>query len=73
LNLSVHKPHGLIKYDPEKCADPKCHLCGDNCLTDYVERFPHPGVRLNEETVEAMEKTGLRNSVKMMIGGGQNR
>ncbi len=41
---SGHNPHGLIKYDREKCTYPKCHLCMDNCLMDYIDLTASPRV-----------------------------
>ena len=41
---SGHNPHGFIKYDPEKCSYPKCHLCMDNCLMDYIDLSASPRV-----------------------------
>jgi len=41
---SGRNPHGLIKYNPEKCTYPKCHLCMDNCLMDYIDLSVSPRV-----------------------------
>jgi len=39
---SGHNPHGQIKYDPKKCAYPKCTLCMDNCLMNYIDLSVDP-------------------------------
>jgi MinD superfamily P-loop ATPase len=41
---SGHNPHGLIKYNPEKCAYPKCRLCMDHCLMDYIDLSSSPRI-----------------------------
>ncbi len=41
---SGHNPHGLIKYDAEKCVYPKCDLCVDHCLMDYIDLSASPRV-----------------------------
>jgi flavodoxin/NAD-dependent dihydropyrimidine dehydrogenase PreA subunit len=41
---SGHNPHGFIQYDPEKCVYPKCHLCVDHCLMDYIDLSTSPRV-----------------------------
>jgi len=41
---SGHNPHGRIKYDPEKCIYPKCRLCMDHCLMDYIDLSASPRV-----------------------------
>ena len=35
------------------------------------ERLSHPGLRFLKETIKAMETAGLREKIKIMIGGGQ--
>ena len=39
---SGHNPHGQIKYDPKKCAYPKCTLCMDHCLMNYIDLSADP-------------------------------
>lgn len=39
---SGHNAHGLMTYDPEKCNYPKCHLCIDNCLMQYIDFSVEP-------------------------------
>jgi flavodoxin len=39
---SGHNPHGTLKYDKEKCAYPKCHICQDNCLMNYIDLSADP-------------------------------
>lgn len=39
---SGHNPHGQIAYNPEKCAYPKCTLCMDNCIMDYIDLSADP-------------------------------
>jgi len=41
---SGHNPHGLIRYDAKKCTYPKCHLCMDHCLMDYIDLTASPRV-----------------------------
>jgi flavodoxin/formate hydrogenlyase subunit 6/NADH:ubiquinone oxidoreductase subunit I len=41
---SGHNPHGRIQYDPEKCIYPKCRLCMDHCLMDYIDLSASPRV-----------------------------
>ncbi len=41
---SGHNPHGFIQYDREKCAYPKCHLCMDHCIMDYIDLSASPRV-----------------------------
>ncbi|MBN1103088.1 MAG: hypothetical protein JXL84_06720, partial [Deltaproteobacteria bacterium] len=35
-------PHGYMTYDPEKCLYPKCRLCMDHCLMDYIDLSAEP-------------------------------
>lgn len=39
---SGHNPDGRLKYDREKCIYPKCSLCMDNCLMDYIDLSREP-------------------------------
>lgn len=39
---SGHNPHGYLQYDPEKCKYPKCRLCMDNCLMEYIDLSADP-------------------------------
>jgi flavodoxin/ferredoxin len=39
---SGHNPHGQLQYDKEKCLYPKCSLCMDNCLMDYIDLSADP-------------------------------
>jgi len=39
---SGHNPHGRMKYDREKCVYPKCRLCEENCLMDYIDLSADP-------------------------------
>ena len=39
---SGHNPHGRLKYDPEKCLYPKCSLCVENCLMEYIDLSASP-------------------------------
>lgn len=39
---SGHNPHGRLSYDPEKCNYPKCRLCVDNCLMEYIDLDSSP-------------------------------
>jgi flavodoxin/ferredoxin len=39
---SGHNPHGYMKYDQEKCLYPKCRLCMDNCLMEYIDLSAEP-------------------------------
>jgi ferredoxin len=39
---SGHNPHGYLQFDQEKCLYPKCHLCVDNCLMDYIDLSADP-------------------------------
>jgi len=41
---SGHNAHGRLTYDPEKCLYPKCRLCVDNCLMDYIDLSASPRV-----------------------------
>jgi len=41
---SGHNPHGLLKYHPEKCNYPKCRLCMDHCLMNYIDLSVSPRV-----------------------------
>ncbi len=41
---SGHNPHGRLAYDPEKCLYPKCHLCMDHCLMEYIDLSSSPRV-----------------------------
>ncbi len=34
---SGHNPHGRLQYNPDKCLYPKCRLCIDHCLMDYID------------------------------------
>lgn len=34
---SSHNIHGRLVRDPEKCLYPKCHICMDNCTSDYID------------------------------------
>jgi ferredoxin len=45
--LEFYMSHGLrdhlpIKYDKEKCAYPKCTLCMDNCMMEYIDLSAEP-------------------------------
>ncbi len=35
--ISGHNPHGRLTYNPEKCNYPKCTLCIDHCLMEYID------------------------------------
>ena len=39
---SGHNPHGRMSFDREKCAYPKCTLCMDNCLMNYIDLSADP-------------------------------
>jgi flavodoxin len=39
---SGHNPHGYMKYDEKKCLYPKCRLCMDNCLMEYIDLSAEP-------------------------------
>lgn len=39
---SGHNAHGRLTYDPEKCNFPKCRLCVDNCLMEYIDFSASP-------------------------------
>jgi flavodoxin/NAD-dependent dihydropyrimidine dehydrogenase PreA subunit len=39
---SGHNPHGYLKYDQEKCLYPKCCLCMDHCLMEYIDLSAQP-------------------------------
>ncbi len=41
---SGHNPHGLMKYTEEKCAYPKCRLCMDHCMMNYIDLSASPRV-----------------------------
>jgi NAD-dependent dihydropyrimidine dehydrogenase PreA subunit len=46
--------HGNIKYNPEKCLYPKCHICMDNCPERYIDLSANPrryGSDFNECTI----------------------
>ena len=32
-----HNPHGYMTYDRSKCNYPKCRICVDNCLMQYID------------------------------------
>jgi flavodoxin/Fe-S-cluster-containing hydrogenase component 2 len=34
---SGHNPHGRLVYNPDMCNYPKCTLCIDNCLMEYID------------------------------------
>jgi NAD-dependent dihydropyrimidine dehydrogenase PreA subunit len=35
-------PHGYMKYDEKKCLYPKCRLCVDHCLMEYIDLSAEP-------------------------------
>lgn len=37
-----HNAHGRFTYDAEKCNYPKCTLCIDNCLMEYIDFSGEP-------------------------------
>jgi flavodoxin/ferredoxin len=39
---SGHNPHGYLAYDEGKCNYPKCRLCMDNCLMEYIDLSTEP-------------------------------
>lgn len=39
---SGHNAHGRLTYNPEKCNYPKCHLCVDNCVMQYIDLSQTP-------------------------------
>jgi flavodoxin/Fe-S-cluster-containing hydrogenase component 2 len=39
---SGHNPHGRMEFDREKCAYPKCRLCEDNCIMEYIDLSADP-------------------------------
>jgi ferredoxin len=39
---SGHNAHGRFTYDAEKCNYPKCRLCIDNCLMQYIDFSAEP-------------------------------
>lgn len=39
---SGHNPHGRMKYEKEKCLYPKCRLCEENCLMEYIDLSADP-------------------------------
>jgi len=39
---SGHNAHGRMTYDPERCTYPKCRLCVDNCLMEYIDFSVEP-------------------------------
>jgi flavodoxin/NAD-dependent dihydropyrimidine dehydrogenase PreA subunit len=39
---SGHNAHGRLTYDPEKCNYPKCHICVDNCVMEYIDLSATP-------------------------------
>jgi NAD-dependent dihydropyrimidine dehydrogenase PreA subunit len=43
-------PHGYMKYDSEKCIYPKCSLCMDNCLMNYIDLSASPPVFGSKKT-----------------------
>ena len=47
---SGHNPHGLLKYHPEKCIYPKCRLCMDHCLMNYIDLSASPRVFGSNQT-----------------------
>jgi len=39
---SGHNPHGYMTYDEKKCLYPKCRLCMDHCLMEYIDLSAEP-------------------------------
>jgi flavodoxin/NAD-dependent dihydropyrimidine dehydrogenase PreA subunit len=39
---SGHNPHGYMTYDEKKCLYPKCRLCIDHCLMEYIDLSAQP-------------------------------
>jgi NAD-dependent dihydropyrimidine dehydrogenase PreA subunit len=39
---SGHNAHGRFTYDAERCDYPKCTLCLDNCLMEYIDFSVEP-------------------------------
>ncbi|MBI5584473.1 MAG: hypothetical protein HY892_11680, partial [Deltaproteobacteria bacterium] len=37
-----HNPHGYMTYDEKKCLYPKCRLCMDHCLMEYIDLSVEP-------------------------------
>jgi flavodoxin/ferredoxin len=37
-----HNPHGHMTYDRSKCLYPKCRICVENCLMEYIDFSQEP-------------------------------